>query len=250
MAENTSQPREYDVVLGNQALPPVGGVVLGGLGGIKQRFPHFCVEQKITSLTEVLKYGDSGLELVIQALQDKSRQVQEHAYALLCERAEPSIQQVLQKYRSTFSADGDCIRLGGLLAVGKWKEADQETTAIMLRMSESATTGLLKLKDIETIPRQVLHTIDQLWLECSQGHFGLSIQKDIWQEIGGSLNADYQTWYQFCNHVGWRANSYWVEYDHLTFCLDAPKGHLPFLEVGGFGVITCLQTLFAQLGNE
>lgn len=37
MSENPNQPRVYDVVLGGQAPPPVEGVVLGGLEGVKSR---------------------------------------------------------------------------------------------------------------------------------------------------------------------------------------------------------------------
>ena len=89
--------------------------------------------------------------------------------------------------------------------------------------------------------------IDQLWLGCSHGTFGLSVQYQIWQEIGGNADANYQTWYRFCDRVGWRVGDCWIPYDSFTFGLDAPKGHLPFLAVGGFGVVVCLQSLFSRL---
>ncbi|MBC1270526.1 formylglycine-generating enzyme family protein, partial [Trichormus variabilis FSR] len=37
MPDDINQPREYDVVLGEQNLPPIDGVVLGGIEGVKHR---------------------------------------------------------------------------------------------------------------------------------------------------------------------------------------------------------------------
>lgn len=248
MAENPNQPREYDAVLGNQSLPPDGGVVLGGLEGLKQRFSRFTVEQKLVALSQALQYGEAGLELVIQALGDSAERVQWNAYSLLRERAEPSTRQILQEYLSSVSpVTSDCTRLGGLLAVGNWKEADRETAAMMLRASGKNSHSVLKLPDIERLPHQFLRTIDQLWLGCSDGLFGLTVQYQIWQEIGGNADANYQTWYRFCDRVGWRVGDCWIPFDSFTFSLDAPKGHLPFLAVGGFGVVVCLQSLFSRL---
>ena len=248
MAENPNQPREYDAVLGNQSLPPDGGVVLGGLEGLKQRFSRFTVEQKLVALSQALQYGEAGLELVIQALGDSAERVQWNAYSLLRERAEPRIKQILQEYLPSISpVTSDCTRLGGLLAVENWKEADRETAAMMLRASGKNSNSLLKLPDIERLPRQFLRTIDQLWLGCSNGRFGLTVQYQIWQEMGGNADANYQTWYRFCDRVGWRLGDAWIPYDNFTFGLDAPKGHLPFLAVGGFGVVVCLQSLFSRL---
>ena len=70
MSEN--QPKEYDAVLGNQALE---GLVLGGIEGVKRRWVSSSVDQRIAALSEALNYGDAGLDLVIQALQDESKQV-------------------------------------------------------------------------------------------------------------------------------------------------------------------------------
>src|SRR5919199_3082583 len=188
MAENPNQPREYDAVLGNQALPPDGGVVLGGLEGLKQRFSRFTVEQKLAALSQALQYGEAGLELVIQALGDSAERVQWNAYSLLRERAEPRIKQILQEYLPSISpVTSDCTRLGGLLAVENWKEADRETAAMMLGGAGEHRNSLLKLADIERLPRQFLRTIDQLWLGCSNGTFGLTVQYQIWQEMGGML---------------------------------------------------------------
>jgi len=248
MVENPNQPREYDAVLGNQALPPEGGVVLGGVEGLKQRFSRLSAEQKVAALFEALKYGEAGLEIVIQALGDAAELVQWNAYSLLRERADPRIKQILKMHLPSISpVTLDCTRLGGLLAVGSWKEADRETSNMMLKASGKDNNSLLKLPDIERMSGEFLRTIDQLWLGCSGGLFGLSVQYQIWREIGGNADADHKTWYRFCDRVGWGNGDTWIPYEQFTFSLDAPQGHLPYLAVGGFGVVVCLQSLFSRL---
>lgn len=70
MPENSHQPREYDAVLGGQTPPPVDGVVLGGLEGIRKRFTDSDTAQKIEALATLINYQDEGIELLIEALSD------------------------------------------------------------------------------------------------------------------------------------------------------------------------------------
>ena len=98
MAENPYQPREYDAVLGGHNLAPAGSLVLGGIEGVKNRLSSAVEEQRIAALQDAIKYGEAGLDLVIQALQDESEQVEKAAYRLLRERVEPRVKQILQGY--------------------------------------------------------------------------------------------------------------------------------------------------------
>lgn len=99
MTDNQNQPRDYDAVLGGQSPPPINGVVLGGIEGIKRCLSNPVIEVRIAALSEALKYGDAGLDVLIQALQDKSRLVQRFAYRLLKQRVEPQVKQALQAYK-------------------------------------------------------------------------------------------------------------------------------------------------------
>ncbi|RCJ29283.1 hypothetical protein A6769_35780 [Nostoc punctiforme NIES-2108] len=99
MTDNQNQPRDYDAVLGGQSPPPVDGVVLGGIEGIKRCLSNPVTQVRIAALSEALKYGDAGLDVLIQALQDKSRLVQRFAYRLLKQQAEPQVKQALQTYK-------------------------------------------------------------------------------------------------------------------------------------------------------
>jgi WD40 repeat protein len=96
--ENPNQPREYDAVVGGENLPPAGSAILGGIEGVKSRLLSNVEEQRIAALKDAPKYGEAGLDFLIGALQDESKQVEKAAYRLLRERAEPRIKQILQKH--------------------------------------------------------------------------------------------------------------------------------------------------------
>jgi len=100
MTNNQNQPREFDAVLGGEAPPPVQGVVLGGIEGVKQRLASFLVKARIDAVNDALQYGDAGLDLVIAALNDESSLVQRSAYLLLRERTESQVQQAVKAYKS------------------------------------------------------------------------------------------------------------------------------------------------------
>ncbi|MEG4105391.1 serine/threonine-protein kinase [Microcoleus sp. S13_C5] len=128
------------------------------------------------------------------------------------------------------SAQGvDYTRLRDLLATGEWKDADQETFKVMLKAARREKEGYFNTESIENFPCDDLRTIDQLWVKYSQGRFGFSVQKKIWLEIGGKV--DYDTECKLGDRVGWRkrrkGRKGWLEYDDLTFNLEAPRGHLP-----------------------
>jgi len=69
------------------------------IDSIKRRLSNPVLEVQTAALNEALNFGDAGLEVVIQALQTGSRKLQHSAYRLLRKRQEPTIQQVLQKYK-------------------------------------------------------------------------------------------------------------------------------------------------------
>jgi hypothetical protein len=98
MSEKPDRPREYDAVLGGTAPPPVEGVILGGIEGVKSRLASAVVEARIAALKEALKYGDAGLDLLIGALKDDSEQVQRYASLLLRESAGLKGRQALLDY--------------------------------------------------------------------------------------------------------------------------------------------------------
>jgi uncharacterized caspase-like protein len=121
----------------------------------------------------------------------------------------------------------DYTRLQELLADGNWKEADRETVNVILKAANQEKAGWLNVESINNLPYADLQTIDQLWHKYSEGRFGFSVQKRIWESVGGSNSTDYETWCKFCECVGWRVNNDWLLYYDLNFTNDAPEGHFP-----------------------
>jgi WD40 repeat protein len=122
----------------------------------------------------------------------------------------------------------DYTRLRDLLAARQWSEADRETTTLMLKISGREVEGWLREEDIENFPCADLLTIDKLWVKYSSGRFGFSVQKDIWQSVGGTKNAPYRIFCSFGERVGWLNRDLdWLTYSELTFNAIPPVGYLP-----------------------
>jgi serine/threonine protein kinase len=123
----------------------------------------------------------------------------------------------------------DYRKLHDLLQAGKWKEADKETTRVMLAVAKREKEGWLDDESIDNFPCEDLRTIDQLWVKYSNGKFGFSVQKKIYQAFGGTINYDQKIWQAFGDKVGWRKGGNWLCYKDITFDITAPEGHLPFV---------------------
>ena len=118
-------------------------------------------------------------------------------------------------------------QLEALLAAGKWQEADEETAKVMLEVTNRTKEGLLRLEDIDNFPCEDLRAIDGLWVKYSNGRFGFSLQKRIYQSLGGTREYNRQAWNNFGDRVGWRKGGSWLYYKDITFNNKAPEGHLP-----------------------
>lgn len=107
MIEYPNQPRDNDVVLGNQSSTLGGNAVLGGIGGVKWRLSlekkpgqPDNLKQRIAALSEAVNYGQSGMDLLIQALEDDSWLIHQTAYVLLEKYSQAKVQQALERYSS------------------------------------------------------------------------------------------------------------------------------------------------------
>lgn len=156
MPENPNQPREDDAVLGDQNLAPAGSVVLGGLEGVTRRLgagnPGVVipeVEQRVAALKDALKYGQKGLDLVIQALQDESEVMQRGAYLLLRDRTKPEVRKALREFN--FYRFISCLRTvkgGETMAISPDREA-----IAFLRGKTIRVVSLHKNEVLYTIPK-------------------------------------------------------------------------------------------------
>ena len=101
--ENLDQPKPYDAVRGGQLPPPVNGVVLGGLAGVKHRLSSSVSEHRIAALRETLNYGDAGLKIVIKICQSETDPVQRAACDLLRKRLSSIAREKLQAFVASSS---------------------------------------------------------------------------------------------------------------------------------------------------
>lgn len=105
MNDETGKPKKYDFVLGGNNPPPVDGLVLGGIEGIKRRLESNNLEIVKTALSDAIAYSNEGLDLVIQALYNHPQEIRQHAIKILREQKTAKAEQALLDYdpRSLFT---------------------------------------------------------------------------------------------------------------------------------------------------
>jgi hypothetical protein len=119
--------------------------------------------------------------------------------------------------------NSNCSKLQEFLQAGKWEEADKETLTIMLRAASREQEGWLDLEHLQQLSDSELITINQLWINYSNRHFGFSVQKSIWQRNN----------HNFIWEVGWFKETSWANgaqgeiHSQVIFDITAPQGHLP-----------------------
>lgn len=115
------------------------------------------------------------------------------------------------------------------LSEGDWETADRETANLILKAAgqtgDSENGELLFVENVEKIPAKDLKIINHLWVKYSNGRFGFSVQKQIWDKAGQDNK-------KFGDLVGWRVKNQWIHEDDLKFSYDAPVGYLPFVRLG------------------
>lgn len=125
-------------------------------------------------------------------------------------------------------------QLEDLLKTQQWREADKETYRLMITTVGKEDGQGFDRADLENFPCEDLRTLDQLWVKYSNGKWGFSVQKQIWQECGSPMDYN-DDWKKFCNRVGWRSkDNGWVNYSNLTFDLQKSlRGEFPGIMGGG-----------------
>ncbi|MDJ0554174.1 MAG: GUN4 domain-containing protein [Microcoleaceae cyanobacterium MO_207.B10] len=118
-------------------------------------------------------------------------------------------------------------KLQELLAAAKWQEADAETFNVLLDVAQRQDLESFTPEDVSKYPCHSLKVIDKLWIKYSKGRFGFTVQKRIYESVGGGGAYDRKVMDKYGDIVGWRVNNKWQEYDHLNFTLEAPVGCHP-----------------------
>lgn len=147
----------------------------------------------------------------------------------------------------------DYTKLRDLLAAENWEDADYETSLVMLQAVGRKKGNWIKDEELLNFPCTDFRTIDRLWVKYSNGHFGFSVQKEIYLSVGGKPDGKYdeEAWEKFGDRVGWRIESNWIGYSEVTFDTSTPLGHLPFVIKLGGGVLGVEESdVFRTIGDE
>ncbi len=156
-------------------------------------------------------------KLIHNALAQRYKSAQEVLAAIEI-KTQSGKKQPITTLRSDIGLDYTDLR--NLLAWKQWQKADEKTWALMCQALSKQVGSYLSNDDLESLPCQDLQIIDQLWTKFSQGHFGFSIQTQIYN----NCDTDYA---QFCSTVGWYLPNATSVRQQLSFKLSAPTGHLP-----------------------
>ncbi|MFM7192438.1 MAG: serine/threonine-protein kinase, partial [Microcystaceae cyanobacterium] len=92
------------------------------------------------------------------------------------------------------AAEINYIPLQQYLTQAQFREADQETGRILLRLAEREKAGWLDKPHVELLPCEDLTTINQLWTAGTNHHFGFSTQKKLYLSLGGTLEHNADIW--------------------------------------------------------
>lgn len=139
----------------------------------------------------------------------------------------------------------DYSNLKRILSEKKWREADIETVKLLCLavtnnekrlniISESHTVYTwLNCEHIINLPSRDLNTINNFWLTYSNRKFGFSVQKEIYQSLGGTKEFNGEIRDKFGISVGWRisnkdGNYFWRNSDDCHYYIETGlRGHLP-----------------------
>ncbi|MDJ1170882.1 serine/threonine-protein kinase [Roseofilum sp. BLCC_M154] len=237
-------PSSFSRKFGNEAFAPYEQLMLGErekqcdiytLGASL----YYAVTQQVPTLSNARKLDNEPLIEPIRLEKSISSQVNDAIiWAMALEPGDrpQSMEEWLKSFSDPFSGEEeDDLRsdkevdyryLQQLLQQQQWKEADMETARRMLEVAGREEQGWLDVEDIDNFPCTDLRTIDRLWVKYSKGQFGFSVQKKIYQSLGGTREYNAEIWRNFGDRVGWREKGEWMDYNDLTFSLSI-KGHLP-----------------------
>jgi hypothetical protein len=173
------------------------------------------------------------LEELIRSASEISSESGELAVLCLKEYPRPekfsSELDALFKTLRTVAKTSKYYHLEELLQSKQWRDADKETYRLMITTVGKETGQWFDAEDLSNFSCEDLRVLDGLWVRYSEGKWGFSVQKRIWQECGSPGPYDGKTksrweWEQFTERVGWRKDGNWLEYKNFSW---SERGELP-----------------------
>ncbi|VEP13184.1 putative Pentapeptide repeat family protein [Hyella patelloides LEGE 07179] len=104
MMNEERNPSEYDLVLGGDNPPPVDGLVLGGIEGVKRKFSSSNTDKEtIRIFKEALKYDDIGKDWLYEILETATGEIQWIAAVVLSEIANKPYKRLFYQWEKRSS---------------------------------------------------------------------------------------------------------------------------------------------------
>ena len=140
--------------------------------------------------------------------------------------ADRAYEKELRKQREHLEANQDQIyqKLEEYLQQQDWKKADYETAFIMYQWM-----FIENYDDFDDLFRdvslEVINEIDRLWMQYSEGKFGIKGQAKIYRDLGGTEKYNEEVWNRFGNRVGWREGCRWFNLGNMEVAYRTPETH-------------------------
>ena len=143
-----------------------------------------------------------------------------------------------------------------LLKSKQWRKADELTSKIMCMIMDREEKGMLNVEHMNNFHCQDLRTINELWVNNSNGKFGFSVQKELLLSLGGTIDKngdgfDYDIWKKFGAKTDWlyQTADWKTHEDFMRETNDgqsALRASLPYKVCRGLG-IWCISSLPQRL---
>jgi hypothetical protein len=164
---------------------------------------------------------------LLQPYQDRDERLAQLQAAVQSLTEPPDEEASLRATSSVPVPAVDYTPLMQCLKAQDWRAADRASADILVAIAQRERQGYLTPEHLAVLPTPVLQRIDDLWLQASDGHFGLSVQKDCHFAFSRTRARIQHLWPQLAASLGWYQDERWLTYEELTFDLSAPPGHLP-----------------------
>jgi hypothetical protein len=170
-------------------------------------------------------YGDEDLTARMAAMEAKLEAFIQQGLAERIARLEDALTLVtdVERYQN----------LQRYLKTGKLLAADEETVRVILQEAGTPNREDLTPDAVRQFPCSVLRVIDRLWVTYTGGRFGFSVQLQLYQAVGGTLESaiaqDALKLQQLGEQVGWRAGDQWKSLDQARHDLNDPVGCYPVI---------------------
>ena len=154
---NIDRPTKSDAVLGTQNLISNGSFILGGIEGVKKRLNSDSIHVKILALKDAMNYGNVGLHLAIEYLEDEESQIVEAAYSLLELRPETFVRERIDRYLDDRELELQDMKYS--LLESNWEDGDRQPT--------KKSKGSKNIESPKTKPRASIEVSKHHWDNAS-----------------------------------------------------------------------------------